>query len=338
MGFSVCTTAAQGQCTTPGPLDACKTPTPGGPQPLPYPNIGMCSDGDGSSKVRVKSKNALRKGDKMSKSMGDNAGVAGGGVKSNKFMGKVALKNGCAKVKAEGKLWAHHTVPTEHNDGNTVGLQSVPCAPQVTLVGPANDNANGTDATGATSNGGAGQGAGGGGPPQNQNKPCACPKSTSPENRQAVNQPDANGNLPKCANPLCRKTAAEVATSYATKWENKLATAIPGSKAAQTYKRKADWWRNSKVAKNLGADHKYPASKIKANPAFQKVEATNLHKAKAIMTDQGNMQGLCIICNSIKGAGSRVNLPGTARRLWDSEILSRSGDHIARLIRGASGG
>ena len=28
--------------------DVCKTPTPGGPVPTPYPNIGMVSDGDGS--------------------------------------------------------------------------------------------------------------------------------------------------------------------------------------------------------------------------------------------------------------------------------------------------
>ena len=32
-----------GQCAVPGPLDACKTPTPGGPVPLPYPNFGCAT-------------------------------------------------------------------------------------------------------------------------------------------------------------------------------------------------------------------------------------------------------------------------------------------------------
>src|SRR5262249_53456827 len=75
--FAVATASIQGKCTTAGPLDACKTPTPAGPQPLPYPNMGMCSDGSGSSKVKVKGKEALRKGDKLSKSMLDNAGTIG---------------------------------------------------------------------------------------------------------------------------------------------------------------------------------------------------------------------------------------------------------------------
>ena len=34
------TTMGSGTCTATGP-DVCKTPTPGGPQPLPYPNIAQ---------------------------------------------------------------------------------------------------------------------------------------------------------------------------------------------------------------------------------------------------------------------------------------------------------
>jgi uncharacterized Zn-binding protein involved in type VI secretion len=124
--FAAATTSAKGKCTTAGPLDACKTPTPGGPQPLPYPNMGMTSDGTGSSKVKVKSKNALRKGDKLSKSNLDQAGTAGGGIKSSRFMGNVVLKAGSPKVKVQGKAWAHHTVPAEQNNGNTVGIHTVP--------------------------------------------------------------------------------------------------------------------------------------------------------------------------------------------------------------------
>lgn len=125
--FVLSTTSSSGMCTTTGPTDVCKTPTPGGPVPMPYPDIGVCSDGSGSSKVKVKGKQALRKGDKLSKSNGDQAGTAGGGVKSSRFMAKIVIKKGASKVKVQGKCWAHHTVMTEHNNGNIIGVQSVPC-------------------------------------------------------------------------------------------------------------------------------------------------------------------------------------------------------------------
>ena len=110
---------------TMGPIDVCKTPSPAGPVPIPYPNIGMNSDATGSSKVKLMCMNALRKGDKLMKSMGDNAGVAGG-VKSSRFMGEVEFKMGKSNVKVEGKEWAHLTCLTEHNAGNTVGMHTTP--------------------------------------------------------------------------------------------------------------------------------------------------------------------------------------------------------------------
>ena len=117
--------SSKGKCLTTGPLDVCKTPTPAGPQPIPYPNIGSTSDGDGSSKVKFHGKNALRKGDKLSKSMGDNAGTAGG-VKSSKFMGNVVFKDGWSSVKVQGKKWSHHGAKTKQNKGNTMGAHLVP--------------------------------------------------------------------------------------------------------------------------------------------------------------------------------------------------------------------
>lgn len=117
---------ATGQCTTPGPVDVCKTPSPAGPVPLPYPNLGMCSDGSGSKKVKVKGNESLRKGDKLSKSSLDTPGTAMG-VKSSRVMAKVVFKKGTSKVKVQGKQWAHHAVPTEHNNGNTMGFHTVPC-------------------------------------------------------------------------------------------------------------------------------------------------------------------------------------------------------------------
>jgi len=103
---------------------------------LPYPNFGRCSDGTGSSKVTIKGKDTLRKGDKLSKSTGDNGGTAGGGVKSNKIMGSVTLKDGCGKVKAEGKAIAYVTCPSEHNDGNAPGLCVSGGQSCVKVIGP----------------------------------------------------------------------------------------------------------------------------------------------------------------------------------------------------------
>ena len=93
---------------------------------MPYPNIAKTSDGQGSSKVKVKCKQALRKGDKIMMSMGDEPGVAMGAV-SSKIKGPGELMLGSPFVKVEGKMWAHHMVPTKQNDGNTVGVQAVPC-------------------------------------------------------------------------------------------------------------------------------------------------------------------------------------------------------------------
>lgn len=118
--------SSQGMCLTTGPTDACKTPSPAGPVPLPYPNIAKCSDGKGSSKVKVKCKQTLRKGDKVMMSMGDEAGAAMGMV-SSKIKGPAEFMMGASNLKIEGKMWAHHTAPTKQNDGNTVGIQSVPC-------------------------------------------------------------------------------------------------------------------------------------------------------------------------------------------------------------------
>ena len=113
-------------CLTTGPTDVCKTPSPGGPVPTPYPNMAKCSDGRGSSKVKVKCKQALRKGDKIMMSTGDEAGAAMGMV-SSKIKGPAELMMGATQVKVEGKMWAYHTTQAKQNDGNTVGIQSVPC-------------------------------------------------------------------------------------------------------------------------------------------------------------------------------------------------------------------
>jgi len=115
-----------GQCLTPGPIDFCKTPTPGGPVPMPYPNKAGTSDGKGSKKVKVCNNQALRKGDKIMLSMGDEGGAAMG-VVSSKIKGKAEFMLGSPFVKVQGKMWAHHGVPMQQNDGNTAGVHATSC-------------------------------------------------------------------------------------------------------------------------------------------------------------------------------------------------------------------
>jgi hypothetical protein len=98
--------------------DTCKTPTPGGPVPMPYPNIIQNTDGSGSGTVKILNKEVLRKGDQFRMSSGDEAGSIGG-VISNRFKGKGEIKEGCDTVKAEGKDVAYLLVTVGQNEGSS---------------------------------------------------------------------------------------------------------------------------------------------------------------------------------------------------------------------------
>src|SRR5262249_35212619 len=67
------------------PPDVCKTPSPGGPVPIPYPVIiSMTSDLDkGTKTVKVDGDNmAATKGSELTRCSGDEPGTAGGVVSS----------------------------------------------------------------------------------------------------------------------------------------------------------------------------------------------------------------------------------------------------------------
>lgn len=100
--------------------DVCKTPTPGGPVPLPYPNVARSSDtAKGTKKVKCDGNPVCTKDSNFRMSMGDEAGSAGGGVMSNKIKGKAEFVNASFDVKFEGKGVARAMDLMLHNDKNT---------------------------------------------------------------------------------------------------------------------------------------------------------------------------------------------------------------------------
>jgi hypothetical protein len=106
--------------TTPCFPDVCKTPSPGGPIPIPYPNIARSSDtAKGTKKIKCDGNPTCVKDSIFRMSTGDEAGTAGGGVASNKIKGKAEFVNVSFDVKFEGKGVARAFDPMLHNQKNT---------------------------------------------------------------------------------------------------------------------------------------------------------------------------------------------------------------------------
>lgn len=121
-------TKGAGQYATVGPTDVCKTPSPAGPVPMPYPNLAMLASLQGAvSTVKFSKKPAAVQSSKVPMSNGDNAGVAGG-LKSNVFMQQVTPAKASGKVYAKGKKVTYAFAPSKHNgsNANTPGLQVAP--------------------------------------------------------------------------------------------------------------------------------------------------------------------------------------------------------------------
>ena len=85
-----------------GPNDMCKTPTPGGPVPMPYPNIALAATiGPGyTTKTLVMATPMWTKKGKSALSNGDQPGVALG-IMSNKIMGMCEVTMCSNDVEAE---------------------------------------------------------------------------------------------------------------------------------------------------------------------------------------------------------------------------------------------
>lgn len=101
--------------------DVCKTPTPGGPVPIPYPNIGQATNtSKGTKKVKVDGKMAMVKGAKYSMTTGDEPGSVGG-VISGKIKGEAEYMLYSFDVKFESKNACRLGDPLWHNKKNIVG-------------------------------------------------------------------------------------------------------------------------------------------------------------------------------------------------------------------------
>jgi hypothetical protein len=84
--------------------DVCKTPSPGGPVPVPYPNVAFSSDlANGSTTVKADGGKMIAvKGSEFRRSTGDEPGTAGG-VKSNTFAKEATWLTYSFDVKIDGR-------------------------------------------------------------------------------------------------------------------------------------------------------------------------------------------------------------------------------------------
>jgi uncharacterized Zn-binding protein involved in type VI secretion len=102
--------------------DVCKTPSPGGPVPIPYPNISQSITlAKGTTTVKADGMMIAVKGSEFSLSNGDNAGVAGG-VKSSTFMKESTWILYSFDVKMDGKNACRLTDKKFQNHENTADL------------------------------------------------------------------------------------------------------------------------------------------------------------------------------------------------------------------------
>jgi hypothetical protein len=110
--------------------DVCKTPSPGGPVPVPYPNVSQSATlAKGTTTVKADGGMMIAiKGSEFSLSNGDNAGVAGG-VKSSTFMKESTWILYSFDVKMDGANACRLTDKKFQNHQNTVDLGGIQQAP-----------------------------------------------------------------------------------------------------------------------------------------------------------------------------------------------------------------
>lgn len=105
--------------------DVCKTPSPGGPVPIPYPNIAQSITlSDGTTTVKGDKAMAAIKGSKFALSNGDNPGTLGG-VKSSTFMKEATWILYSFDTKMNKKNCSRFMDKMFHNHENAANLAGV---------------------------------------------------------------------------------------------------------------------------------------------------------------------------------------------------------------------
>ena len=101
-------------------LDVCKTPTPGGPVPVPYPNIALSAQtASGSTTVKCEGNSMMLKDANFSMSSGDEAGSIGG-IISGVIKGQADPINYSFDVKVEGRNVVRRSDPMMQNKKNCI--------------------------------------------------------------------------------------------------------------------------------------------------------------------------------------------------------------------------
>src|SRR5262245_27822377 len=110
--------------------DVCKTPCPGGPRPIPYPNMALAANlAKGTTTVKADGGNMCANyGSEFSSSTGDQPGTLGG-VKSGTFMKEATWITYSFDVSLEGKGACRLTDKMFHNHQNTVNMGELLQAP-----------------------------------------------------------------------------------------------------------------------------------------------------------------------------------------------------------------
>jgi len=105
--------------------DVCKTPSPGGPIPIPYPNIAQSTDtAKGSKKVKIDGNPIMLKDSNFKMSTGDEAGSAGG-VASSVIKNIAEFMMFSFDVKVEGKNVPRLADPMLNNKKNTPPIPEI---------------------------------------------------------------------------------------------------------------------------------------------------------------------------------------------------------------------
>ncbi|MEV8467463.1 DUF4150 domain-containing protein [Fluviibacterium sp. DFM31] len=106
--------------------DVCNTPTPGGPVPIPYPNIAQLADaspvaGTAGNPVTAGGTAVLLANSVVQTSSGDEAGTAGGGISSGTIKGACEMTTFSSTVFANGQGVVRFGDTTSQNTRNAVG-------------------------------------------------------------------------------------------------------------------------------------------------------------------------------------------------------------------------